>query len=90
MLPDVIYTDESDNEFDVEPLRRCGLLLSRSQSPASFASKDSITDVERMQSVSPKGLRPPPQVVPAHSLPDLLLGRKSVESSEGSSDSSSG
>lgn len=90
MPPEVIYTDDSENEsYDGEAIRGRGL-LSGSQSPASYASKDSITDFDRMQSVSPKGLRPPPQVVPAHSLPDLLLGRKSVESSEGSSVDSTG
>lgn len=90
VLPDVICTDDSENEsYEGEAIQGRGL-LSGSQSPASSASKDSITDIERMQSVSPKGLRPPPQVVPAHSLPDLLLGRKSVESSEGSSVGSNG
>lgn len=90
ILPDVICTDDSENEsYEGEAIQGRGL-LSGSQSPASYASKDSITDIERMQSVSPKGLRPPPQVVPAHSLPDLLLGRKSVESSEGSSVDSTG
>ena len=63
---------------------------SGSQSPVSFASKDSISDLDRMRSASPKGLRPPPQVVPAHSLPDLLLGHKSMENSEESSEGSDG
>lgn len=87
-LPDVIYTDDSENDsYDGEHLLQSGRgLLSGSQSPVSTTSKDSISDMDRMQSVSPKGLRPPPQVVPAHSLPDLLLGHKSTESSEDGSD----
>ena len=88
-LPDVVYTDESENEsFDGEPLPE---QLMGSRSPSPYSSKDSITDVERMKSLSPKGLRPPPQVVPAHSLPNLLLsGRKSLETSEDSSEGSIG
>ena len=65
--------------------------FSGSQSPTSLVSnKDSISDLDRMRSASPKGLRPPPQVVPAHSLPDLLLGHKSMENSEESSEGSDG
>lgn len=85
-IPDLTYTDESENEScDGDHVRGRGL-ISRSQSPVSIISKDSISDMDRMRSASPKGLRPPPQVVPAHSLPDLLLGHKSIDemSSEGS------
>ena len=83
-LPNVVLTDDSENEsFDGDLLEEREL-LARSPSPTPYSSKDSISDKHRMVSCSPKGLRPPPQVVPAHSLPDLLMGRKSAESSDDS------
>ena len=63
----VVFTDESGDES-------CDDRITSDSS--AFSSKNSstndISDLDRVRAVSPTGLRPPPQVVAAHSLPDLL------------------
>ena len=65
----VVFTDESGDESYEDHLTSGD---SRSESP--FSSRDGsttdISDPSRLE--SPQGLRPPPQVVTAQSLPDLL------------------
>ena len=78
-------TDDESIDGDIgKDLRLLSEDESRSCSP--YSSKgNSINDISDT-SPSPRGLRPPPQIVLAQSLPDLLLpqGRKSTESSDGS------
>lgn len=63
----VVFTDESGDES-------CDDRMTSGSS--AFSSKNSstndISDLDRVRAVSPTGLRPPPQVIAAQSLPDLL------------------
>ena len=63
----VVLTDESGDESCDERI---------TSDSSAFSSKNSstndISDLDRVRAVSPTGLRPPPQVVAAQSLPDLL------------------
>ena len=63
----VVFTDESGDESCDERV---------TSDSSAFSSKNSsvndISDFERVRAVSPSGLRPPPQVIAAHSLPDLI------------------
>ena len=63
-------------------------ILSEDESQSPYSSRDSlgdISDMARMHAESPQGLRPPPQVILAKSLPDLLManGPKLTDSSDG-------
>ena len=63
----VVFTDESgDESYDDHA----------NSDSSAFSSKNSstndISDIDRVRAASPSGLRPPPQVIAAHSLPDLL------------------
>ena len=63
----VVFTDESGDESCDERI---------TSDSSTFSSKNSstndISDLDRVRAVSPTGLRPPPQVIAAQSLPDLL------------------
>ena len=63
----VVFTDESGDESCDDHM---------TSDSSAFSSKNSstndISDLDRVRAVSPTGLRPPPQVIAAQSLPDLL------------------
>ena len=63
----VVFTDESGDESCDDHVN---------SDSSAYSSKNSsvndISDIARVRAISPTGLRPPPQVVAAHSLPDLI------------------
>ncbi|KAL5477154.1 hypothetical protein EMCRGX_G023906 [Ephydatia muelleri] len=79
--------DDSTDEFE-EDACRAHHRLSNVEAHSSQNSAD-YTDSTRVNQHNPRGLRPPPQVVSAKSLPDLLAanGRKSTDSSDGAAES---
>ena len=86
----VVFTDESGDE-SYEDHMTSG--ESRSESPLSSrgGSTNDISDLDRI--ASPQGLRPPPQVVLAQSLPDLLsigTSDRKLYDSKDSTDESNG
>ena len=71
----VIYPDESGDEESCD-----GHVTSDSSAYSSTnGSVNDISDIARVRAASPSGLRPPPPVIAAHSLPDLLNIGSSVE-----------
>ena len=73
-MPKIVYTDESGDESFDDTINDDPRMLSGSDSNYSSANSSSndISDLSRITTDSPRGLRPGPQVVYAHSLPDLL------------------
>ena len=79
----VIYTDDSTDDDLFDERQRQNLMRDRlrseedSQDLSSCSSQGSssndISDTDRLTRLAPRGLRPPPQVVSAQSLPNLLL-----------------
>ena len=76
-------TDDNDDDTHRAHHRLSDLDPHCSQNSADY------TDSARVNQRNPRGLRPPPQVVSAKSLPDLLAtnGRKSTDSSDGAAES---